>query len=183
MDFKKLLDIDDTDQKILQLMQENPEITHKKIGEVVSKSQPAVGARILKLERKGLLITQIGANFQDSEIKLARIDFYSKNSAKLWKHFKNCPFITNVFSTTGKTNMTVEMAAPNVRLVEKFIDTCLRKEENVKMISVTYLINSLHKYIFPIRFEVDTLLTKGCNHYCQDPFQKKTLEEILAENN
>ena len=50
MKYDDLLEIDDTDKEIIELLQENPDITHSEISEKVHKSQPAVGARIIKLK-------------------------------------------------------------------------------------------------------------------------------------
>ncbi|NMC05567.1 MAG: winged helix-turn-helix domain-containing protein, partial [Candidatus Lokiarchaeota archaeon] len=60
----KSFDIDDDDIKILKIFQEDPEITHVEIAKKINKSQPAVGARVTKLQRKDLLATQKGINFK-----------------------------------------------------------------------------------------------------------------------
>jgi len=46
------LEIDDDDKKILSLIQKDINITQAEIAGKINKIQPAVGARILKLERK-----------------------------------------------------------------------------------------------------------------------------------
>ena len=47
--------MDDTDKKILQLLQENARISLKTIAEKTFLSSPAVSARIEKLERDGVI--------------------------------------------------------------------------------------------------------------------------------
>ena len=57
-------DLDNIDKSIIALLQENPAITHSDIAKKLNRSQPAIGARIKKLNDKGILDTQIGVNFQ-----------------------------------------------------------------------------------------------------------------------
>jgi len=47
--FNELLKIDEADKKIIEMIEENPDITHSDIAKEIEKSQPAVGARIIKL--------------------------------------------------------------------------------------------------------------------------------------
>jgi len=68
--YNEILDIDDTDKMIIELLEENPEMTHSAISEKVNKSQPAVGARIIKLKRKFLLSEVVGAEFNKLDVKL-----------------------------------------------------------------------------------------------------------------
>ncbi|MFW9820706.1 MAG: AsnC family transcriptional regulator, partial [Candidatus Thorarchaeota archaeon] len=49
--FNELLSIDDDDKRIIEMIEKDPDITHSDIAKEIDKSQPAVGARIIKLER------------------------------------------------------------------------------------------------------------------------------------
>jgi len=69
--FKELLNIDDDDYKIIEMIEKDPDITHSQIAIEVEKSQPAIGARIIKLERKNLLTKQVGFNIKKVDIKVA----------------------------------------------------------------------------------------------------------------
>ena len=89
MKYNELLQIDDTDKEIIELLQKNPSITHNEIAEKVHKSQPAVGARIIKLKRKFLLTSRIGSEFDKLNLKLARIEIVAKNVQELWEKFKD----------------------------------------------------------------------------------------------
>ncbi|MFX1307110.1 MAG: winged helix-turn-helix transcriptional regulator, partial [Promethearchaeota archaeon] len=69
--FNELLSIDNDDKKIIEMIEKNPDITHSDIAKEIDKSQPAVGARIIKLERKNLLTKQVGFNIRKVDIKVA----------------------------------------------------------------------------------------------------------------
>ena len=181
--YNELLDIDDTDKKIIELLEHNPEMTHSAISEKVNKSQPAVGARIIKLKRKFLLSEIIGAEFDKLDIKLARIDLSVKNVEALWNRFKKCPYIVNCFKLTGKFNMLIEILAPNVTTIEIFIDSCLRKDAGITDIHVNYIIDSLRKYVVPLSFEIEKYQDQGCGQFCgSGPLTSKDLELLLSEN-
>ena len=46
------------------MLQDDPSITHSQIAKELSRSQPAIGARIKKLTEHGILATQIGVDFK-----------------------------------------------------------------------------------------------------------------------
>ncbi|MHA1618079.1 MAG: Lrp/AsnC family transcriptional regulator, partial [Promethearchaeota archaeon] len=60
--------LDDIDKSIIKILQDDPNITHSQIAKELSRSQPAIGARIKKLTEKGILATQIGVDFSNPEI-------------------------------------------------------------------------------------------------------------------
>jgi DNA-binding Lrp family transcriptional regulator len=178
MNFDQLLDVDDTDKKIIELIQKNPDITHSEIADKVRKSQPAIGARIIKLKRKNLLSQQIGAEFKQIDIKLARIDVAAKNVEEIWDRFDKCPYIINVFKTTGDYNLIIEVAAPDVKTIDSFVDSCLRTDPDISNIKVNFIIDSLHTYIVPISFNIEKF-ANGCTFECGGKLAKENLMELL----
>ena len=141
MKYDELLKIDDTDKHIIEILQEDPDTTHSVIAEKVRKSQPAVGARIIKLKRKFLLTEHVGAEFDKIPIKLARIEISATNVHTLWKRFESCPHIINCFKVTGAFNLLIEIVAPNVKSIDIFVDECLRKDSGVHKIKCLSLIH------------------------------------------
>ncbi|MFW9829598.1 MAG: Lrp/AsnC family transcriptional regulator, partial [Candidatus Thorarchaeota archaeon] len=49
----KKLKLDKIDLKLISLLQEDPNLTHYQIAEIVNRSQPTVGTRLRKLKEKG----------------------------------------------------------------------------------------------------------------------------------
>ncbi len=181
MKYNEILDIDEDDKKILELLQKNCEITHKEIAKKIGKSQPAVGARILKMERRNLLLKQMGINFKEAELKYVRIHISTKNTAAVWHKFKNCPVILNVFKITGRFNMAIELVAPSVKTIERFIDDCLRSDDRIMNIQTTYLIDSLFPAPVQIKFALEDFQNKGCNRVCQSGIDEKDLKTLIEE--
>jgi len=153
--FEHTLNIDDIDKEIITLLQENPEISHSEISRKVKKSQPAVGARILNLQRKNLLSTQIGINFKDIDLKLAKVEMMTKNVDQVLKKLQNCPFVMNAFKQSGNMNLFALVAVDDMKLCTKFVDNCLRKDPNILSINVNYIISTMKNLVLPINFEIE----------------------------
>ncbi|MHA1611332.1 MAG: Lrp/AsnC family transcriptional regulator [Promethearchaeota archaeon] len=179
MKYDQILQIDETDKQIITILQKNPDTTHSVIAEKVHKSQPAVGARIIKLKRKFLLAESVGAEFNKLDIKLARIEVAAKSVEKIWKRFEECPYVINCFKMTGVYNLMVEIVAPNVRTIENFVDTCLRKDPLIKDIRVNFVIDSLRKYVVPLNFTIERYEDHGCSYECGGSMNKKELSALL----
>ena len=179
MKYNDLLDIDDTDKEIIELLQEDPTITHSEIAEKVHKSQPAVGARIIKLKRKFLLTERVGSEFNKLPLKLARIEISAKQVSELWDKFEKCPHIINSFKMTGDYNIMIEFVAPNVKTVDRFVDECLRQDPSITAIRSNFVIDSLRTYVIPLSFDVERLEEFGCSYECGGPLNKQDLEKIL----
>lgn len=73
----KKLNLDKIDLKLISLLQENPDLTHTQIAEIVNRSQPAIGARLKKLKNKGILQFQAGLNFKELDIQLAFVNLHA----------------------------------------------------------------------------------------------------------
>lgn len=178
--YDDILDIDETDKKIIELLQIDPEITHTEIAEKVHKSQPAVGARIIKLKRKHLLTPAIGSEFSKLELKLARIDVAVKNAEEMWAKFTRCPYVVNCFKMTGEYNMSLEVVAPNLKTIDQFIDNCLRKEDGITSIRSNFIIDTLRKYVVPLSFAIEKYENHGCGLECQGKLTREELKSILS---
>ncbi|MHA1328406.1 MAG: Lrp/AsnC family transcriptional regulator [Promethearchaeota archaeon] len=162
--FKELLGIDDDDYKIIELIEKNPDITHSEIAREIEKSQPAVGARIIKLERKHLLTKQVGFNIKNVDIKVAIVFISTKDVDKIVEKIKKCPFINHAFKISGEFNLL-----PNVI--------------NVK---TNILIESVHDFVIPIDFQIEKFdfHSNNCGPDCnlnvnlpKYKFNKETKEE------
>ena len=67
-------EIDNTDKKILNMLSEDPQMSQAELSEHLKISQPAVSARIRKLEEKGVLARVIGTDIKKADVFLAKVD-------------------------------------------------------------------------------------------------------------
>ena len=75
--------MDEIDQKIVQLIQRKPNLTHTEIATHISRSQPTVGMRIRKLEEAGILNFHAGINLKDVDLYLAMVWISTNNPEKI----------------------------------------------------------------------------------------------------
>ncbi|MFX1498311.1 MAG: Lrp/AsnC family transcriptional regulator [Promethearchaeota archaeon] len=153
--FKELLDIDDDDYKIIEMIEKNPDITHSQIAVEVEKSQPAIGARIIKLERKNLLTKQVGFNIKKVDIKVAIVFISTKDVETIVEKIKNCPFINHAFKISGEFNLLCFVSASDLQTIERLVDICFRKDPNVINVKTNILIESVHDFVVPIDFQIE----------------------------
>jgi len=153
--FKEILGIDDADYKIIEMMEKDPDITHSKIAIEIEKSQPAVGARIIKLERKHLLTKQIGFNLKLVDIKTVIVFVATKDVETVVEKIEKCPFINHAFKISGEFNLLCFISASDLQTVEKLVDLCFRKDPNVINVKTNIIIDSVHDFVVPIDFQIE----------------------------
>ena len=172
--FSDLLSIDEADKKIIEMIEENPGITHSNIAKEIEKSQPAVGARILKLERKHLLTKQVGFNIKKVDINVAIVYISTKDVEAIVKKIVNCPFINHAFKISGEFNVLCFVAASDLQTIEKLVDLCFRRDDNVINVKTNILIESIHDFVVPIDFQIENFDGRYCGPDCllQDEIPK-----------
>ena len=166
--FNELLEIDNDDKKIIEMIEKDPDITHSAIATEIEKSQPAVGARIIKLERKNLLTKQVGFNVKKVDIKVAIVYISTKDVDKIVQKIENCPFINHAFKISGDFNLLCFIAASDLQTIEKLVDLCFRKDKNVINVKTNILIESIHDFVVPIDFQIEKfdILANNCGPDC-----------------
>ena len=153
--FNDLLNIDEDDKKIIEMIEENPSITHSDIAKEIEKSQPAVGARIIKLERKHLLTKQVGFNIKKVDIKTAIVFVSTKDVDVVVEKIESCPFINHAFKISGEFNLLCFISAADLQTIERLIDVCFRKDPNILNVKTNILIDSIHDFVVPIDFQIE----------------------------
>jgi DNA-binding Lrp family transcriptional regulator len=150
--FNEILGIDDDDKKIIEMIEEKPDITHSEIAKEIEKSQPAVGARIIKLERKHLLTKQVGFNVKKVDIKTAIVFVSTKDVDHIVEKIEDCPFISHAFKISDDYNLLCFIAASDLQTIERLVDLCFRRDPNVLSVKTNILIESIHDFVVPIDF-------------------------------
>ncbi len=164
--FNELLKIDDADKKIIEMIEKKPDITHSDIAKEIEKSQPAVGARIIKLERKNLLTKQVGFNIKKVDIKTVIVYISTKDVEIVVEKIEKCPFINHAFKISGEFNLLCFIAASDLKTIEKLIDLCFRRDSNVINVKTNVLIDSIHDFVVPIDFQIENFDGRYCGPGC-----------------
>ena len=153
--FNDLLKIDNDDKKIIEMIERDPDITHSVIAKEIEKSQPAVGARIIKLERKHLLTKQVGFDVKEVDIKVVIVYISTKDVDKIVAKIEDCPFINHAFKISGEYNLLCFITASDLQTIERLIDLCFRRDPDVINVKTSILIESIHSFVVPIDFTIE----------------------------
>ena len=151
----KLLKIDDDDRRIIEMIEKNPDITQGEITKRIQKSQPTIGARIIKLEKKNLLTKRVGFNVKKVNIQLAIVHISTKDVDHIVKKIEDCPFINSAFQISGEYNLLCFIAAPDLPTIDKIVNLFFRQDPNVLSVKMNILIESFRDFVVPIDFQIE----------------------------
>ena len=164
--FNEKLELDERDNIILSMLQKNPGISQEEIANKIKLSQPSVGARIKKLQQKGILHTINGVNFRVVDLSLAKVDVCTTNTTDIISEFVNCPFFVNALITSGKYNLCLFFTATNLKRLEGIVNHHLRGNPKVKDLELNIVISAAKDFIHPLNIDYDNKKQVGCDQYC-----------------
>lgn len=151
MAFEKL---DEIDIKIISILQENPNTSHTRIAKMVDRSQPAVGSRIQKLRKQGLLKMEYGLDMARVDLSSAQVRFSTTDPVFVTKLVEVSPFIVSCLRVSGKRNYSIVVVAEDLPKLDRIIDLHFRNQESIKNLKVE-LITSLPKpFVVPIHVNI-----------------------------
>ncbi len=166
-------EIDKVDKKIISLLQEDASMSYTKIGKIVKKSQPAVGARVLKLDRSGILGNQKGVNFKTCGLPLIFLDVKSVDKERMMQRANVCPFVMNVFSQLGESNFKILMTASSIESLNHILNDCYRKDNTLKIEKTTFAFSAKNDFVLPVDFQLESYEGGNCPYNC--PFNTKKI--------
>lgn len=166
--FNEKLDLDDRDNTILSLLQQNPYVSQEEIAKKIKLSQPSVGARIKKLQNKGILNTVNGVNFKVVDLELAKIEVTAINTKEIINEFKDCPFFINALITSGKHNLCLFFMATNLKRLEGIVNHHLRENPKVKDVEMNIVISTSKDLILPLNIDFENKKQLECRQDCKN---------------
>jgi DNA-binding Lrp family transcriptional regulator len=158
--------LDDTDKKIMSLLSHDPEVSQAELAKHLQISQPAVSARIRKLEERGALARMVGTDVKKAQLFLANLDVATNNVEQFLKSLEECPIYLNGFLTSGKNNLTVMLVGENIRSIMSCVDSHLRQNPLVKDTELDLIVTPVRPFVIPIRPSVDKEKTTPCGADC-----------------
>ena len=122
--------LDTTDRAILALLQSNGRLGVTEIGRRVNLSQPAVSARIRRLEQTGVITgyravvdpARLGLNIQ----AVVRLRTTHGRIAACLEHFAATPEVTGVRRLTGEDCFLIDVHATDAGRLETVVDSIAR---------------------------------------------------------
>ena len=167
----QMLKIDQIDRSIIELIQENPNLTHTQIAQQVNRSQPTVGMRIRKLEKAGVLKFQAGINLKTVDLQIANIYLNTNNPQAMEDLVKSCPYMLNGFRQSGTFNFTILLVGYKLEQLDRIVNNHFRDNPDIIRVEMNIVTDVINDFVLPFNVELDHC-EKGCkNHCCGKCFQ------------
>lgn len=166
--FNEKLGLDERDNIILSLVQKNPDISQEEIAKKIKLSQPSVGARIKKLQQKGILYIVNGVNFRVVDLSLAKVDVNATDTTAIINEFKDCPFFINALITSGRYNLCLFFMATDLRRLEGIVNYHLRGNSKVKDVELNIVISTSKDFVLPLNIDYDNKNQIACEQRCKE---------------
>lgn len=117
--------MDKTDNKILELLEENARYSLKQLAQKVFLSSPAVSTRLEKLEQEGIIT---GYQIEVDEVKLGyhitafiSLEVSAKEKNIFYSFIQSCPNVIECNCVTGVYSMLIKAAFPSTAELDDFI--------------------------------------------------------------
>jgi Lrp/AsnC family transcriptional regulator len=147
------LAMDEVDKKIVEIVQNNPNITHTSIAHRVNRSQPTVGMRIKRLEKAGILKYKAGLDLNRTDLYFGKIEIQTNNPNYIHKLVSECPYIIHAFRVSGNNNFIIIIASSNIEDLDKVVNFHFRSKEFINSISIQIITEFLSDFVLPMDFK------------------------------
>lgn len=142
--------LDQTDLKILRILQQNARLTNKELAAQVNLSTTPVFERLKRLERNGYIKKYVAV--LDAEklnrgfivfcnVKMRRL---SKEIARdFMERMLNIPEVTECYNISGQFDYMLKIHAPDMRYYQEFVLNQLGTIENLGSLESTFVMDTL----------------------------------------
>jgi DNA-binding Lrp family transcriptional regulator len=162
-----VFELDEKDKMILEILEENPEISQNEIAKVVGLSQPSVGARIKKMRELGIINHTYGVNLKNAGLYILKVDVKCRQPRELINIFVGCPFFLNGFVIAGNKNLTMMFIGEDLSTLEAIVDQHIRPDPNVYDIDVGIVVRAEKDTVVPMKVHIKKSDKAPCNSNCE----------------
>ena len=142
--------LDQTDLKILRILQQNARLTNKELAAQVNLSTTPVFERLKRLERNGYIKNYVAVLDADKlnrgfivfcNVKMSRL---SKEIARdFMERMLNIPEVTECYNISGQFDYLLKIHAPDMRYYQQFVLNVLGTIENLGSLESTFVMDTL----------------------------------------
>ncbi len=163
-----LFELDEKDKMILEVLEENPEMSQNEIAKIVGLSQPSVGARIKKMKELGIINHAYGINLKNPGLYILKVDIKCRQPRELLRLFEDCPFFLNGFIVAGNRNLTMFFIGEDLSTLEAIVDQHIRPSPDVYDIDVGIVVRAERDTIIPMKIHIKRIGTPSCGSNCEE---------------
>ena len=145
-----MIDIDESDRKIIRCIQRNPDVTMRELGDEVGMSHSPCWRRLQKLKASGIVgdktftISPEAVGYDVRVLCFVRIVEHSRERLQEFENaVQNIPEILQCFSLSGDHDYVLHVIARSVRDYEETVKNALVKLPNVQSISTSFTLKSV----------------------------------------
>ncbi|TFG32587.1 Lrp/AsnC family transcriptional regulator [Candidatus Thorarchaeota archaeon] len=124
--------MDDTDKKLVSILQKDGRTSLSEIGKSLGMSHVAVSKRLDKLVKANLVKISAGVNSEAVDTKVLFLGLETENmdvAEKIKKKYANCPRLLMFAPVTGTYNLFAMMIAEDTWSLESILGTCSMRTE------------------------------------------------------
>jgi Lrp/AsnC family leucine-responsive transcriptional regulator len=137
--------IDDTDLKILRILQENSKITTKEIAEILSLSASPVYERTRKLESKGYIKKYVAIQRPVTVICMVSLRYHNEGFIdKFEKQISQLKEVQECFHMAGKVDFFLKINLKSLDIYHEFVRIKLSKIENIGILESYFVLKEMH---------------------------------------
>jgi Lrp/AsnC family transcriptional regulator, leucine-responsive regulatory protein len=146
-------DIDETDKKILRLLQRNARITNKDLADKLGLSITPIFERVRKLEKRGYIKRYVAVldyeKLDRGMIVFLHIKMQAHNNESIMRLMEEVNTLDEVmecYHVTGETDFLLKVLVPNMRAYEDFVLGKLTKVKGIGNINSSIVMREVkHK--------------------------------------
>lgn len=148
------------------MLSEDPQLSQAEISKRLKISQPAVSARVHKLEERGILSHVIGTDVKKAQLFLAKVDITTNQVENFLKSVDSCPLYLNCFLTSGRHNMTCFLIGEDMKSVMSCVDSRFRQNPAIKSMECDLVMNPTKAFVVPVKPQMEKKKTSPCGKDC-----------------
>jgi len=139
--------LDERNRTILSILSRDPDTTQGEIARKLGLSQPSIAQRISTLKKKGALDSIVGVDPWKTGLTMVKVELTTSEPTLITQRIKGCPYVVNIISVTGRSNLTILLAGSDVRSLQSMALRCLQKDMEVSSLSFDILTSAFTPFL------------------------------------
>lgn len=144
--------MDNTDKKILEILQSSARVTNVQLAQAVALSPPAVLERVKKLEEKGIIqkyVTLLDENKvgrgTQAFVAISLEMHEPKSIEGFTEAVRECPSILECYHLAGEEDYLIKVAVGDIAEYEDFLRSTLTRMPGVRKIRTQFVLSTIKK--------------------------------------
>jgi DNA-binding Lrp family transcriptional regulator len=159
---KALSLLDETNKKIISLVERNVAISQSEIAKELGLSQSSIALRLEKLRKSELLIEETGIEVRKLGLQMCRADLSCSDIPRVLNWARSCPLLVNGTVSVGHHNVTLYFMAEDIEMFQEIIDEHLRKLPGVGEVIFSPIVSWVKNSGVAVPLDVKKTKTPPC---------------------